>query len=40
MYLGHGQIIQAPKTGEVIQIDPLNLASIAAATRPMGLTTP
>jgi cell wall-associated NlpC family hydrolase len=40
MYLGHGQIIQAPQTGEVIQIDHLDLASTVAATRPSALGRP
>ena len=38
MYLGGGQIIQAPQTGEDVQIDPLNLAGVVAATRPADLT--
>jgi cell wall-associated NlpC family hydrolase len=37
MYLGGGQIIQAPQTGEDVQIDPLNLAGVVVATRPAGL---
>jgi len=37
MYLGGGQIIQAPQTGENVQIGPLNLAGISAATRPANL---
>jgi cell wall-associated NlpC family hydrolase len=39
MYLGGGQVIQAPQTGEDIQIDPLDLASVVVATRPAGLAT-
>ncbi len=39
MYLGHGQVIQAPQTGEDIQIDPIDLPTIVAATRPTGLAT-
>jgi cell wall-associated NlpC family hydrolase len=38
MYLGHGQVVQAPQTGEDVQIDPIDLAGIVAATRPAGLT--
>lgn len=34
MYLGAGQIIQAPQTGQDVQIDPLDLAGITIATRP------
>jgi cell wall-associated NlpC family hydrolase len=37
MYLGAGQIIQAPQTGEDVQIDPLNLAGVVVATRPADL---
>jgi cell wall-associated NlpC family hydrolase len=37
MYLGGGQIIQAPQTGEDVQIDPLDLAGIVVATRPATL---
>jgi len=38
MYLGGGQIIQAPQTGENVQIDPLDLTGVVAATRPAALT--
>ena len=38
MYLGSGQVIQAPQTGEDVQIDPLDLASVVVATRPAELT--
>ena len=38
MYLGSGQIIQAPQTGENVQIDPLDLASVVVATRPADLS--
>jgi cell wall-associated NlpC family hydrolase len=34
MYLGGGQIIQAPQTGQAVQIDPLDLAGVVVATRP------
>jgi cell wall-associated NlpC family hydrolase len=37
MYLGSGQVIQAPETGEDVQIDPLDLASVVVATRPADL---
>ena len=37
MYLGGGQVIQAPQTGEDVQIDPLGLAGVVVATRPAGL---
>jgi peptidoglycan DL-endopeptidase CwlO len=37
MYLGGGQIIQAPQTGQDVQIDPLDLAGVVAATRPADL---
>jgi cell wall-associated NlpC family hydrolase len=40
MYLGGGQIIQAPQAGEDVQIDPLSLAGIVAATtRPVPIAT-
>ena len=34
MYLGGGQVIQAPQPGEDVQIDPVDLASVVVATRP------
>ena len=34
MYLGSGQVIQAPQTGEDVQIDPLDLATVVVATGP------
>jgi cell wall-associated NlpC family hydrolase len=37
MYLGSGRVIQAPQTGEDVQIDPLDLASVVVATRPAEL---
>ncbi len=37
MYLGGGQIIQAPQTGQDVQIDPLDLAGVVVATRPSDL---
>jgi len=37
MYLGGGQVIQAPQTGQDVQIDPLDLASVVVATRPADL---
>lgn len=38
MYLGGGQVIQAPQAGEDVQIDPLDLAGVVAATRPADLS--
>ena len=37
MYLGGGQVLQAPQTGEAVQIGPLDLSSVVAATRPAAL---
>ena len=37
MYLGGGQVIQAPRTGEDVQVDPLSLAGVVAAARPAAL---
>jgi peptidoglycan DL-endopeptidase CwlO len=37
MYLGGGQVIQAPRTGEDVQVDPLDLTGVVAATRPADL---
>ena len=37
MYLGGGQVIQAPETGEDVQIDPIDLATVVVATRPTDL---
>jgi cell wall-associated NlpC family hydrolase len=37
MYLGGGEVIQAPQTGENVQIDPLSLAGVVVATRPADL---
>jgi cell wall-associated NlpC family hydrolase len=37
LYLGHGQVIQAPHTGTDVQIDPVNLAGVVVATRPVEL---
>ena len=37
MYLGGGQIIQAPQTGQDVQIDPLDLAGVVVAIRPADL---
>jgi len=39
MYLGGGQVIQAPQTGEDVQIDSVDLASVVVATRPADLAT-
>jgi cell wall-associated NlpC family hydrolase len=37
MYLGGGQVVQAPQTGEDVQIDPVDLAAVVVATRPSDL---
>lgn len=37
MYLGGGQVIQAPQTGEDVQVDPLDLAGVVVVTRPADL---
>jgi cell wall-associated NlpC family hydrolase len=37
MYLGGGEVIQAPETGEDVQIDPIDLATVVVATRPAEL---
>ncbi|HEY1619278.1 MAG TPA: bifunctional lytic transglycosylase/C40 family peptidase [Streptosporangiaceae bacterium] len=37
MYLGGGQVVQAPRTGEDVQVDPLYLAGAVVATRPADL---
>jgi cell wall-associated NlpC family hydrolase len=37
MYLGGGQVVQAPQRGEDVQVDPLSLAGIVVATRPADL---
>lgn len=39
MYLGAGQVIQAPQAGEDVQTGPVDLASVVVATRPSGLAT-
>ncbi len=38
MYLGNGQVIQAPQTGEDVQIDQLALSTVVVATRPAALS--
>jgi cell wall-associated NlpC family hydrolase len=38
MYLGGGQVIQAPRTGLDVQVDPLDLAGVVVATRPADLS--
>jgi cell wall-associated NlpC family hydrolase len=40
MYLGGGQVIQAPQTGQDVQVDPLDLAGVVVATRPADLPLP
>jgi cell wall-associated NlpC family hydrolase len=37
MFLGGGRVIQAPQTGEDVQVDPLDLAGVVIATRPADL---
>ena len=37
MYLGSGQVIQAPQAGQDVQTGPADLASIVVATRPAAL---
>ena len=39
MYLGGGRVIQAPQTGQDVQIDPFDLASVVVATRPADLAS-
>ena len=39
MYLGNGQVIQAPQTGQDVQVDPADLASVVVATRPADLAS-
>jgi cell wall-associated NlpC family hydrolase len=39
MYLGGGQVIQAPQAGQNVQTGPLDLAGVVAATRPADLAT-
>jgi cell wall-associated NlpC family hydrolase len=38
MYLGGGQVIEAPQTGQDVQVDPVDLDSVTVATRPAALT--
>jgi len=38
MYLGGGQVVQAPETGADVQVDPLSLAGVVVATRPVDLS--
>ena len=39
MYLGNGQVIQAPQTGQDVQVDPVDLDAVVVATRPADLTS-
>ena len=39
MYLGGGHVIQAPQVGQDVQVGPLDLAGVVAATRPADLVT-
>jgi cell wall-associated NlpC family hydrolase len=38
MYLGGDQVIQAPQTGEDVQVGPLDLSGVVVATRPADLS--
>jgi hypothetical protein len=38
MYLGNGQVISAPQTGQDVQTGPVHLAIVVVATRPAALT--
>jgi len=37
MYLGGGQVVQAPQADETVQVDPLDLSAVVSATRPAAL---
>jgi cell wall-associated NlpC family hydrolase len=39
MYIGGGQIIQAPEQGQPVQLDPVDLNGVVVATRPAALAT-
>jgi peptidoglycan DL-endopeptidase CwlO len=39
MYIGGGQVIQAPQTGELVQTDPVDLSGVIVATRPASLVS-
>jgi hypothetical protein len=39
MYLGGGQVIQAPQADKDVQIDPVDLASVVVAVRPADLAS-
>ncbi len=39
MYLGGGHVIQAPQTGQDVQINPVDLAGVVVATRPSDLAS-
>ncbi len=38
MYLGGGQVIQAPQSGQPVQTGPADLTGVIVATRPADLT--
>jgi len=39
MYLGAGQVIQAPEQGEDVQTDPVDMAGVIVATAPPASQT-
>src|SRR5271165_1132178 len=39
MYLGNGQVIQAPQTGQDVQIDPVDLDGVDVNTHPADLAS-
>jgi len=39
MYIGGGQVIQAPEQGQDVQIDPVDLSGLIVATRPSDLSS-
>jgi hypothetical protein len=39
MYIGGGQVIQAPEQGQPVQLDPVDLNGVVVATRPAALAT-
>jgi peptidoglycan DL-endopeptidase CwlO len=40
MFLGGGRVIQAPRSGQDVQVDPLDLTGVVVATRPADLPSP
>jgi hypothetical protein len=39
MYIGGGQVIQAPQTGDLVQTGPVDLSGVIVATRPASLAS-